>query len=104
MILITKIHERYVRLATEEARRLEKKRRQAIDDLRYAIRKVEPEIGIETPYEDALPLISSLPEFEALKEDGDRRQAFDKYIQRMQVSSLARGKMALAKAVLSRNA
>ena len=91
----------------EEAKRAERKRRHLIEDLRYAIKRVEPPISLEATYEEvrhsyhvflfgpftflltltppsplpqALPSLSTLvPE---LEDDEDRRAAFVKFIKR----------------------
>ena len=72
------------------------------DDLRYALRKVEPEIASSATYEEVslfryivcdllrlelqtLPLISELKEFVALTDEDARRSAFDRHIQRLKV-------------------
>lgn len=72
-------------MAAEDKRRAEKKLRNAIDDLRYAIRDLEPEVEIETTYEDAKPRFEELKEYKALPDDESRRAAFDKYIARAKV-------------------
>lgn len=74
--------ERHEQLLREEKRRMERRLRHQIEDLRYGLRKVEPPIGVETTYEDALPKFKDLPEYIDLKDEDARRSAFDKYIQR----------------------
>lgn len=75
------IHERLARVAAEEARRAERKRRHRIEDLRDALRKVRS-IEAETTYEAALPDMQDLPEFKILA-DEDRKVAFEKHTKRL---------------------
>jgi pre-mRNA-processing factor 40 len=50
-LALRKLQARAARLAKEERRRQEKRLRNQIEDLRYALRKVEPPIDIEASYE-----------------------------------------------------
>ena len=54
LILLTldKLHDRLTRFQREEKRRQEKKIRNQIDDLRHALKKLEPEIGPDATYEE----------------------------------------------------
>lgn len=45
------LHDRAERIAKDERRRAERRVKQQIDDLRYAMRKVEPAIDVDTSYE-----------------------------------------------------
>ncbi|KAL7414712.1 hypothetical protein BDY24DRAFT_15127 [Mrakia frigida] len=64
----------------EEAKKAERKRRHLIEDLRYALKRVEPPLSLDASYEDSLPQISDLvPE---LSDDEDRRFAYSKFIKR----------------------
>ena len=54
------------------------------DDLRYALKKLLEPIDPNMSYEDAVPLMESLPEYIALEDEG-RRLAFDKFIKRQKV-------------------
>ncbi|CEQ40246.1 SPOSA6832_01840 [Sporobolomyces salmonicolor] len=68
---------RAVRMAKEERRRAEKKLRLLVDDLRYAYKKLDPPVDLDSTYED------DTPEFQALEDNEDaRRTAFDKFIKR----------------------
>jgi pre-mRNA-processing factor 40 len=75
------IHARLAKLAAEEARRAERRRRHRIEDLRDALRRVRG-LDAESTYDSALPLIAELPEFKVL-EDEDRRAAFEKHARRL---------------------
>ena len=55
------------------------------DDLRYALKKLSEPIDVNMSFEDAVPLMESLPEFQALEDEG-RRVAFLKFIKRQKVS------------------
>lgn len=79
------IHERLKQAAADEARRQERKRRHKIDDLRYALKKVQRHLDVEMSYDEALPHIQDLTEFKDILEEEDRRSAFGKYIKRQKV-------------------
>ncbi|GAA5953099.1 hypothetical protein JCM21900_005067 [Sporobolomyces salmonicolor] len=74
---------RAVRMAKEERRRAEKKLRLLVDDLRYAYKKLDPPVDLDSTYEDVLPRMQDTSEFQALEDNEDaRRTAFDKFIKR----------------------
>ncbi|KAI5478245.1 formin binding protein [Pseudohyphozyma bogoriensis] len=77
-----KLHARAVRHAKEERRRAEKKLRIQIDDLRYAYKKLDPPVDLESSYEDNLERIQETPEFKVLEDETARRTAFEKFIKR----------------------
>ncbi|KAL8292499.1 hypothetical protein RQP46_001111 [Phenoliferia psychrophenolica] len=78
-----KLHGREIKLAKEEKRKAEKKLRLLIDDLRYAYKKLDPPVDLDSTYDENLPLIEEQPEFLALIEDEpSRRLAFEKFIKR----------------------
>jgi pre-mRNA-processing factor 40 len=74
--------------AADEARRAERKRRHRIDDLRYALKSVGRHIDLEMSYEEAVPFMRELKEWEEVKEEGDRREAFEKFVKRQKVGYL----------------
>ncbi|GAA5928334.1 hypothetical protein JCM10213_005710 [Rhodosporidiobolus nylandii] len=79
----SRLHSRAVRTAKDERRRAEKKLRLLIDDLRYAYKKLDPPVDLESSYEDVLPRIKETPEFVALEGNEEAtRTAFDKFIKR----------------------
>ena len=61
----------------------ERTKRKAIDVLRGAMRRVEPPIGLNESYDDVLERLQSLVEFRALRDEGARKVAFEKYIRRL---------------------
>lgn len=75
------------RLATqarEERRRAERRLRHATEDLRYALKKLDPPIDTETAYVDAVSRFSDLPEYRDLEgHEEARRTAYEKYIARL---------------------
>ncbi|GAA6007728.1 hypothetical protein JCM10207_004855 [Rhodosporidiobolus poonsookiae] len=78
-----RLHSRAVRAAKDERRRAEKKLRLLIDDLRYAYKKLDPPVDLDSGYEDVLPRIRETPEFLAL--DGNEeatRTAYEKFVKR----------------------
>lgn len=69
-----------------EKKRAERKRRHQMEDFRYAMRKAEPPIDLEGTYEDALPAMRKIAEFESLDEEG-RKETFEKFVRRQKVKS-----------------
>lgn len=57
------------------------------DDLRYALKKLPDAINVDLSYEEAIPLMEQLPEYQALEDEG-RRAAFSKFIKRQKVDVL----------------
>ncbi|WWC91393.1 uncharacterized protein L201_006337 [Kwoniella dendrophila CBS 6074] len=76
------IHGTLKQAAEDEIRRNERRRRHRIDDLRYALKKVGRHIDLEMTYEEALPHMKDLPEFNDVTEEDDRKVAFEKFIKR----------------------
>ena len=79
-------------LAIRNAKRNERRLRHQIDDLRYALKKLDPPLGLEEPdggdqtFETALQKISELREFKELENDEARRGAWEKHVKRQKVS------------------
>lgn len=70
--------------ARDERRRAERKLRHQIDDLRYALKKLNPPLDSHTTYEQALVRMQDLSEFKELEgQDDARKAAFDKNLQRL---------------------
>ncbi|OCF44951.1 pre-mRNA-processing factor 40 [Kwoniella heveanensis CBS 569] len=76
------VHGRLKQAAEDEIRRAERRKRHRIDDLRYALKKVQRHIDLEMTYEEALPHMKDLQEFKDVTEEEDRKSAFDKFIRR----------------------
>lgn len=78
---------RAVRAKRDERRRAEKRIRLLVDDLRYALKKVDPPIDVEVvTYEQAVPLVSETEEWKALEGNDEARvQAWDKFVRRQRV-------------------
>ncbi|EGG11939.1 uncharacterized protein MELLADRAFT_33054, partial [Melampsora larici-populina 98AG31] len=78
------LHDDVVRVAKEERRRFEKRLRNQIEDLRYALKKLSPPIELDTPYEEAIERFSHMQEYKSLdgQEDG-RKEAFSRYMERL---------------------
>lgn len=66
-------HGRLVAKAAEEERKRERRRRDAIDDLRYAVRKIEPPLPLDAPFDQVrLPFQHApLASRELTRADGD---------------------------------
>ena len=59
--LMGQVHSRLAQIAADEARRAERKRRHRIDDLRYAMKKVQRHIDVEMTYDEVGRVISPRP-------------------------------------------
>ncbi|KAM0787405.1 hypothetical protein ACM66B_003489 [Microbotryomycetes sp. NB124-2] len=78
-----RLRARRARLLKEERRKAERRVRELVDDLRYAYKKLDPPVDLESSYEDNLNRIKETTEFQALEGDEDsRRLAFDKFVRR----------------------
>ncbi|KAE9399919.1 hypothetical protein BT96DRAFT_957117 [Gymnopus androsaceus JB14] len=66
----------------DEKRRAERKQRHLQEDLRYALRKLPEPIDLSLSYEEAVPLIEHLPEFQAIDDEENKRTAFTKFVKR----------------------
>ncbi|WVO18238.1 hypothetical protein L204_105946 [Cryptococcus depauperatus] len=75
------IQHRLKQVVEEESRRAERRRRHRIDDLRYALKKVE-DISIDMTYEQTVPYIKDLPEFKDVTDEEDRIVAWEKFVRR----------------------
>ncbi|KAJ3745426.1 hypothetical protein DFH05DRAFT_1487929 [Lentinula detonsa] len=71
-----------VKKQADEKRRTERKQRHLQEDLRYALRKLPDPINLNLPYEEAVPLMEHLSEFQAIEGEGNRRTAFAKFVKR----------------------
>lgn len=72
------------RKKADEERKVEERRlRRKQDDLRAAMKKLEPPIGIDDTYDAVRIRISMLAEFTSLETEASREAAFDKYIRRL---------------------
>lgn len=56
-----------------------------MDALRYAMKHVQPEIGVDETFEAVRPRIEGLPEFQAIEDEQARIDAFEKYMKRLKV-------------------
>ncbi|KWU46145.1 hypothetical protein RHOSPDRAFT_32138 [Rhodotorula sp. JG-1b] len=79
-----KLQHRAVRAKRDERRRAEKRIRILVDDLRYALKKVDPPIDVDTAtYEEVVPLVNETDEWKALEGNDDaRKQAWEKFVRR----------------------
>ncbi|KAG0148088.1 hypothetical protein CROQUDRAFT_670079 [Cronartium quercuum f. sp. fusiforme G11] len=78
------LHEAAVRTAKDERRRAEKRLRNQIEDLRYALKKLTPPVELDTPYDEAVERFSHLPEFKLLEgQDEGRKEAYNRYMERL---------------------
>ncbi|TIC57965.1 hypothetical protein E3Q05_01019 [Wallemia mellicola] len=65
------ITQKYLSQKREEKHQSERKRRIMIDDLRSAMRYLEPSLTVEDKFEDVLPRLKDLPEGKWLKDDDE---------------------------------
>ena len=78
------LSEAHIKQHKAEQRRRDRKVRHLTDDLRYALRKLDPPISASDSFETSLPRMEPLKEFVALDGlDDARRAAYDKHIIRL---------------------
>ncbi|CAE6462005.1 unnamed protein product [Rhizoctonia solani] len=68
--------------AADELRKAERRKRHQIEDLRSALKKMDPPIGLDVPYEQAVALMQDLKEFRAIEDEETRAAAFAKYVRK----------------------
>lgn len=78
---LLQIQNQLEKAAREEQKKAERKRRHQMEDLRYAMKKAEPAIDLDGTYEDAIPSMSKIKEFDMLDDEG-RKETFEKFIRR----------------------
>ncbi|OBZ74184.1 Pre-mRNA-processing protein prp40 [Grifola frondosa] len=76
------LHDQALKQQADEKRRAERRQRHLQDDLRYALKKVSELHDASLSYEEAVPFMQDLPEFNALEDDESRRAAFAKFVKR----------------------
>ena len=69
------------KVAREERKRAERRKRHLMDDLRYAMKKAEPPINLEGSYDEAATIMGQFREFEDLDEQA-RKDVFEKFVRR----------------------
>ncbi|CCG85002.1 protein of unknown function [Taphrina deformans PYCC 5710] len=77
------LHGKAQRKAEEDKKNEERRIRRKQDDLRSAMKKLNPPIDVRDTYEAVRVRISMLAEFTALDSEAAREGAFDKYIRRL---------------------
>uniref|UniRef100_V5EVC7 FF domain-containing protein n=2 Tax=Kalmanozyma brasiliensis (strain GHG001) TaxID=1365824 RepID=V5EVC7_KALBG len=82
--LVSYLAEEQERKATDERRKLERKHRHSIEDLRYAFKKVEPPLDLDASWEDVKGRVEGLAEFKDAEKEDERvpRWAWDKFVRR----------------------
>ncbi|EPY53160.1 U1 snRNP-associated protein Usp104 [Schizosaccharomyces cryophilus OY26] len=80
--VIIRTKEKIAQRKADEKKADERRIRRKIDNLRSAIKYIEPPIPLSATYEEMKPVLSKLPEFSALDSEEYRVAAFDKYIRR----------------------
>jgi hypothetical protein len=63
---------------------VDRKQRHLQDDLRYALKKMPEPLDLNAPFEDAVPAMEKLAEWQPLDDEG-RRSAFSKFVKRQKV-------------------
>lgn len=87
-----KIAQKYLSQKREEKHQSERKRRIMIDDLRSAMRYLEPSLTVEDKFEDVLPRLKDLPEGKWLKDDDEAcKIAFERFVKRLKDRSRDHG-------------
>lgn len=89
---ITMLKEEEDHRAMEGQRRLERKYRHQIEDLRDAFKKVEPALDLDADYESIVDTIKELPEFKdaVTSDEGIPRWAWSKFVRRQKEKELER--------------
>ncbi|TKY88009.1 hypothetical protein EX895_003105 [Sporisorium graminicola] len=82
--LVAYLAEEAERKLAEERRKLERKHRHRIEDLRYAFKKVDPPLDLDAPWQDVVARVEQLQEYkDAQKEDARVAEwAWDKFVRR----------------------
>ncbi|EPX75315.1 U1 snRNP-associated protein Usp104 [Schizosaccharomyces octosporus yFS286] len=80
--VILRAKEKIAHRKADEKKADERRIRRKIDNLRSAIKYIEPPIPLTATYEEMRSVLSNLPEFAALDSEEYRAAAFDKYIRR----------------------
>ncbi|KAJ3720988.1 hypothetical protein F5878DRAFT_617261 [Lentinula raphanica] len=81
-LIFSTLHDAAVKRQADEKRRAERKQRHLQEDLRYALRKLPEPIDLNLSYEEAVPLMENLTEFQAIDGEENRRAAFAKFVKR----------------------
>ncbi|EEB06611.1 U1 snRNP-associated protein Usp104 [Schizosaccharomyces japonicus yFS275] len=81
--IITLLRKKAILRKADEKRNDERRLRRKIDNLRSAIKYIEPPIPLDATYAQVRSKLASLPEFTALSSEEHRIAAFEKYIRRM---------------------
>ncbi|GAA99509.1 uncharacterized protein L969DRAFT_86773 [Mixia osmundae IAM 14324] len=68
--------------ARAEVERQERRKREKMDDLRFALRNLRPAIAADSTYEEAEPMMKDLREFKALEAEDLRKLVFESHISR----------------------
>jgi pre-mRNA-processing factor 40 len=87
LIFLLKFKEELSQKAADELRKAERRKRHQIEDLRSALKKMDPPIGLDVPYEQAVALMQDLKEFRAIEDEETRAAAFAKYVRKQKVGS-----------------
>ncbi|ETS64340.1 hypothetical protein PaG_01187 [Moesziomyces aphidis] len=82
--LVAYLAEEEQRKQAEERRRLERKHRHRIEDLRYAFKKIDPPLDLDASFQDISARVSDLPEYKDALADDERipEWAWDKFVRR----------------------
>lgn len=82
--LVAYLAEEEERKASEERRRLERKHRHKVEDLRYAFKKVHPPLDLDADFEHVKQRVEGLAEYAEAIEEDERipRLAWDKFVRR----------------------
>lgn len=67
----------------DDDRQSERQQRRAVEDLRIAMKRLEPPITVSDTYEKVRPRLLKTDEFQAVASEDARRNAFDKHIRRI---------------------
>lgn len=82
-MIYDKLMEKILKRAEEDKLHAERHQRKAIDALRSAIRHLDPPVRIGDSYEEVVPRLKTLDEYQLLDDDEARRTAFEKHMRRL---------------------
>ncbi|KAF2199923.1 hypothetical protein GQ43DRAFT_442037 [Delitschia confertaspora ATCC 74209] len=82
-LLFARIREKVSKRLAEKKHIDERDHREAIEDLRHRIKRLEPPVAVGDNWEQVRPRLEKYDEFNALETDELRRVAFDKHMRRL---------------------
>jgi len=82
-LIFERLHQKVLRRSEDDKHHAERQQRRAVDELRSAIKHLDPPVAAGDTWEQVRPRIEKLEEYRALDSDELRRSAFEKVIRRL---------------------